>query len=337
MLQPSCSTRHARSFKVSKMSHPRGSLTSKLPYANFANWAVFWIVAQSPPVTKLARRKKPYCFCHIQPKVLARHRKNSMRRFHHAQMMNIIFQLMKTIGKSTSVLEMTANRNDGAMRDVLVGYLSPLPHSGMMNEKALLSGLSAHPESCFTVRVTLDLFHISSRFTFLFTQFSHHSRRDAALPLFASKWTQVICYALSAGAMWSRGSWLGGSLVSAWYVCCFAHLLVWPGDVLVGSSFCFFCHTKLRWYNVITSCVISSWTGTCHACFGLVRCCCFLCLVCVVFCLFFVCLVFALFCFLVAFLWRPTGLYTSPLPVHSWRHSISSRPFLHQLTMRPNL
>ena len=64
-----------------------------------------------------------------------------MRRFHHAQMMNIIFQLMKTIGKSTSVLEMTANRNDGAMRDVLVGYLSPLPHSGMMNEKALLSGL----------------------------------------------------------------------------------------------------------------------------------------------------------------------------------------------------
>jgi len=55
-------------------------------------------------------------------------------------MMNIIFQLMKTIGKSTSVLELTANRNDGAMRDVLVGYLSPLPHSGMMNEKALLSG-----------------------------------------------------------------------------------------------------------------------------------------------------------------------------------------------------
>ena len=27
------------------------------------------------------------------------------------------------------------------------------------------------------------------------------------------------------------------SLVSAWYVCCFAHLLGWPGDVLVGSSF----------------------------------------------------------------------------------------------------
>ena len=37
---------------------------------------------------------------------------------------------MKTIGKSTSVLEFTANRNDGAMRDVLVGCLSPLPHSG---------------------------------------------------------------------------------------------------------------------------------------------------------------------------------------------------------------
>ena len=75
---------------------------------------------------------------------------------------------MKTIGKSTSVLESTANRNDGAMRNVLVGYLLPLPHSGspqvnrfghrahqastvrvehrklpksMMIEKALLSGL----------------------------------------------------------------------------------------------------------------------------------------------------------------------------------------------------
>ena len=63
-----------------------------------------------------------------------------MRRCHHAQAMNIIFQLMKTIGKSASVLEMAANRNDGAMRDVLVGYLSPLLIL-VMNEKALLSGL----------------------------------------------------------------------------------------------------------------------------------------------------------------------------------------------------
>ena len=32
------------------------------------------------------------------------------------------------ICKSTSALELTANHNDGAMRDVLVGYLSLLPH-----------------------------------------------------------------------------------------------------------------------------------------------------------------------------------------------------------------
>ena len=36
----------------------------------------------------------------------------------------------KTIGKRTRVLEFTANRNDGALRDVLVECLSPLPHSG---------------------------------------------------------------------------------------------------------------------------------------------------------------------------------------------------------------
>ena len=59
----------------------------------------------------------------------------------------------------------------------------------------------------------------------------HHSRCDTALSLFASKWRYVSCYALTACAMWSWGSWLGGSLVSAWCFCCFTHLLVWPGDV----------------------------------------------------------------------------------------------------------
>ena len=53
-----------------------------------------------------------------------------MHRYHHALMMSIIFHTMKTIGKRTSVLEFTANRNDGALRDFLVECLSPLPHSG---------------------------------------------------------------------------------------------------------------------------------------------------------------------------------------------------------------
>ena len=57
----------------------------------------------------ISGRKKPYCFCHIHPTVQACHRKSLMHRYHYAQMMNTIFQLMKTIGKSTSVPESTAN------------------------------------------------------------------------------------------------------------------------------------------------------------------------------------------------------------------------------------
>ena len=82
---------------------------------------------------------------------------------------------------------------------------------------------------------------------------------------------ELLC--LMACAMWSRGSWLGGSLVSAWCFCCFAHLLVWPCD-FVFRLFCFCCHTLSRWYNAITLALISPWTGTCHTsvwlfCFGL--------------------------------------------------------------------
>ena len=92
---------------------------------------------------------------------------------------------MKTIGKSASVLEMTANRNDGAMRDVLVGYLSPLPHSGDERKSTTERTLSAAGE-LFHCPCHFRSFHISSRFTFLFTNFLT-TRRDAALPLFASK------------------------------------------------------------------------------------------------------------------------------------------------------
>ena len=100
----------------------------------------------------------------------------------------------------------------------------------------------------------------------------HHSRCDTALSLFASKWLYVSCYALTACAMWSRGSWLGGSLVSAWCFCCFAHLLVWPCDFDVLPLFLLPYHVKMN--NVITLALISPWTGTCHAsvwlfCFGL--------------------------------------------------------------------
>ena len=46
---------------------------------------------------------------------------------------------MKTTGKSTSALKFTTNHNDGAMRDVLVGYLSPLPHSGRYSSELPLA------------------------------------------------------------------------------------------------------------------------------------------------------------------------------------------------------
>ena len=115
--------KHARSFKTSKISHRRGSLTSKLPYANFAKLTVSWIVAQFPPVTKLAKRRKPYCCCHIQPKGQAHHRKSSMHKYRHA-LMSIISHTMKIICRSTGTLIFFAHRNDGAMRHVLPGYRS---------------------------------------------------------------------------------------------------------------------------------------------------------------------------------------------------------------------
>ena len=46
---------------------------------------------------------------------------------------------MKTIGKSTSALKFTTNHNDGAVRDVLAGCLSPLPHSGRYSSELPLA------------------------------------------------------------------------------------------------------------------------------------------------------------------------------------------------------
>ena len=96
----------------------------------------------------------------------------------------------------------------------------------------------------------------------------HHSRCDTALSLFASKWLYVSCYAWMACAMWSRGSWLGGSLVSAWCFCCFTHLLVWPCDfgVLPSVSAAIPCRDDTMLSPLA---LISLWTGTSHASFWL--------------------------------------------------------------------
>ena len=63
-----------------------------------------WIVVQYLPVTKYPKRRKPYSFLIIQSKEPARHRKNSMHRYHHALMTSTISHTMKTTCKSTSTV-----------------------------------------------------------------------------------------------------------------------------------------------------------------------------------------------------------------------------------------
>ena len=93
-------------------------------------------------------------------------------------MMNIIFQLMKTIGKSTRVPELTENPGSSPSEP----FWAPCPSTStfrvelrklsksMMIGKALLSGLWARPVGCWCPFI---ISHISScftvRFTFLFT------------------------------------------------------------------------------------------------------------------------------------------------------------------------
>ena len=88
-------------------------------------------------------------------------------------MMNIIFQLMKTIGKSTSVPESTANSGSSPSEPVgapcpstkhLFRWAQEIPKS-MTIEKALLSGLWARPEGCWCPFI---ISHISSCFTVRF-------------------------------------------------------------------------------------------------------------------------------------------------------------------------
>ena len=185
--------------------------------------------------------------------------------------------------------------------------------------KALLSGLWACPVGCLAPSSCLTLAHVSLSVSPFFSPLS--LRHGFVVVCFEVTICELLC--LMACAMWSRGSWLGGSLVSAWCFCCFAHLLVWPCD-FVFRLFCFCCHTLSRWYNVITLALISPWTGTCHTsvwlfCFGLL---CFV-LVVWVFCFGFCC------CFWFLMTSWQTGLCTGPLPDHSWSPSICRRPCMH--------
>ena len=282
MLQPSCLKRLQSIQDVPSQR----SLTWKRLYANFANWTVSWIAAQSPPVTKLARRKKTYCSCHAQPKVQVRHPKSSMHRYHLAQMTNTIFQLMKITYKSTSALARTANRNDGAMRAVLVGCLSPLPHFGsspselhlasrLSNKRHCLRQRATHehndwksttertlsaPGGCFTVRVTLALFTIalvSPPFHLIFHHFVA-TLRCRCLLRSAFKWVVMPLRPVpcdlgdpGGGDPWfPHGTLLLHSLAGmVWWFWCF--------------DFWWFCHTNemIQCYHLLHQLIFRAWTG----------------------------------------------------------------------------
>ena len=132
----------------------------------------------------------------------------------------------------------------------------------------------------------------------------YHSRCDTALS----------CCALTACAMWSRGSWGDPWFPHGAFV---ASLTFWYGLVILMFFPLFLLMSRL--YNVITLALISPWTGTCHAsvwlfCFGLL---CFALFWWVCFWLF----VFGLW-------WLRDGLldYAQVLPVHSGGPSICRRP-----------
>ena len=93
--------------------------------------------------------------------------------------------------------------------------------------KALLSGLWAHPQGCFTVRFRFAILTLARVSLFVSPFFSPLSLR--VVVCFEVIKGESLCH--SACAMWSRGSWLGGSLVSAW--CCVASLTCVYGLVCV--------------------------------------------------------------------------------------------------------
>ena len=139
MLPPNCSTRHARSFKVSKISSQRvtdlEAATRQLRQISCildsCTISASYEVSQAqkallllPHTAKGASTSSEELNAQISPRTDDEH--------------NLPYH-EKTIGKRTSVLEFTANRNDGALRDVLVECLSPLPHSGSLQVNCLLA------------------------------------------------------------------------------------------------------------------------------------------------------------------------------------------------------
>ena len=192
-------------------------------------------------------------------------------------MKNIIFQPMKTIGKSTRVPELTANPGSSPSEpfwapcpstSTFRGELRKLSKS-MMIGKALLSGLWARPVGCWCPFITSHIIScLTVRFTVLFTTL-------VATRLCRCLFEVTICELLCLdGLRHVISGILAGGIPGFRMVLL---LLRSPSGMALWfwcSSLCFCCHTMSRWYNVIILALISPWTGTCHAsvllfCFGL--------------------------------------------------------------------
>ena len=133
-------------------------------------------------------------------------------------------------------------------------------------------------EMCFTVRFTFALLTLARVSLSVSPFFSPLSlRRSVVVVCFEVTMSELLC--LSACAMWSRGSWLGGSLVSAWCFC--ASLAFWYGLVIFWVLPFVFAAIPCRDDTMLSSLAwINPWTGTCHTlvlrfCFVLVFFACF--------------------------------------------------------------
>ena len=267
------------------MSRLNGLLTLTMPRDNSANWVASWTAAQSQPATKSVKHRKRFCFCHVLKKDLG-------LRMNGTKSIMQTFRIFptKTTGLNTRY-SFEADDRQSTRERTLSGPWPPV-------------ALDVSRRSCF-IYVSLPLFPLS------------HVPYDCVITGFGiisnNLWECCPC----GCTLWSRGSWLGGALVSALCFCWFlAHRFLY-GIVVVFLFLLFVLplpyqslgDTKLSSFLYIARTM--NWSADHQPC-------------CLVFCL-FLC---ALFCFLFslsAFLFLHgdrTMDYVSIQSVLFWLHTV---------------